>query len=303
MKITKLNKTDGISRSQKHAVCLGLFDGVHIGHRALIEKTCEIAKERNISSAVFTFASEGCLPKSKERLYSTKEKLEIFESLNVDTVFLADFKELADMQPREFTDKILLGEINADVVLTGEDFRFGKNAKGDAAMLKCLLDGRGVDYIPVSDVLLPCGNKISSAHIKELLAKGDVKAASVQLGAPYFLSGEVIKGDGRGKTLGFPTINTDIESNRAPIKSGVYKTEVQIGKRTFKGLTNIGNCPTFGERKIHAETFILDCNENFYGENVKIALIDFLRGEMKFASAEELKMQIKVDINTIKGDI
>ena len=143
------------------------------------------------------------------------------------------------------------------------------------------------------------GKPISSSYIKELLASGDVKEANKLLGSPYFFSSTVERGDGRGHTLGFPTVNSDIGSKADVIKRGVYRSAVLIENELYPALTNVGSCPTFRERPAHAESFIFDFDGELYGKSIKVYLIEYLREERRFSDAESLKTQINIDKNIV----
>ncbi len=302
MKIYKCVDMPLCKEKEKYAVCLGLFDGVHKGHRELIQKTVDMARSLGVKSAVFTFTSENTLPKSAKRIYATADKLEIFRELCIDAVFIAEFSLFKNMSAEDFIDKFIKDGISAAAVLTGEDFRFGKGAAGSTEMLEGRLLSHGIEYIKVDDLKDGEGEKISSAKIKALLKNGELEAANRLLESPYFLKGMVVRGDGRGKRLGYPTINTEISENRDVLKYGVYKTSVEIGEKSYTGITNVGICPTFGERSVHAETYIIDEKNDLYGKEVKISFLEYLREEIRFSSAEELKMQINVDIMRVKGE-
>ena len=292
---TVKQKIDG-----KRVVALGFFDGVHLGHRALLQRAKEEARERGALLAVFTFAAETFGKKGVGRLYSTEEKLEIFEELGVDEVIIADFGTVANIAAEDFVVGTLIGDIGAVCTVCGEDFRFGQGARGDLSLLERLMRESGGDCISVTDECLG-GVKVSTTKIKELLADGDVAGANALLGAPLYLSGVVEKGLGLGKKLGFPTVNTPIGAKGEILRRGVYRSRLSVDGKDYDAITNVGICPTFEEREVHQETFVLCEIGDLYGKKIKVFLLEFLRDEKRFDSKNDLIMQINVDINRIKG--
>lgn len=279
-------------------IALGLFDGVHKGHRALLSAAKKEAEKLNLPLAVFTFFSESELPKSASRLYSTSVKNELLEKAGVDCVIYSDFKRISNVTAEDFVNDILIKKLKLQLAVTGFDFKFGKGRAGDTKLLSQLVESAGKKCLLIPDEIFS-GNKVSTSLIKELLSQGRMNFANELLGEPYFIEGEIIKGDGRGKMLGLPTVNISLQ-NKPFLKLGVYRSEVLIGEKSYTGLTNIGNCPTFEEREVHAETFILDFDEKVYGETARISLLDFLREEKKFNTKDELINQVKKDINSVK---
>ena len=282
------------------AVAIGLFDGFHTAHRALIEKTKEEAKKKGFSSGLFTFVSNDSIKRGAKKIYSTKEKLKIAESLGIDFAVVADFLDISQLTAKEFVKSTLIRGLSAKVAAAGFNFRFGKGASGDASLLDRLMRESGGEAI-VFDEYTHGGRAVSSTVIRELLTDGKMADATSLLGTPYFLTGEVSHGDGRGRSLGLPTVNTDIPEEKLIPRVGVYRSAVLISDRLYSGVTNVGTCPTFGERAPHAETYILDFSGELYGESIRVYLLEFLRDERHFDSADSLILQIKLDINyTIK---
>lgn len=282
------------------AVAIGLFDGFHIAHRELLRKCGEIATEINIPFGIFTFVSNNCIKGKAKKIYSTEEKLEIAESLGADFAVVADFSRISGLCAEDFVKKTLISDLSARIAAVGFNFRFGKGALGNAETLTSLMrDAGGEAY--VFGEYTSGGITVSSTHIRELLSDGRMDEAGMLLGEPYFLTGVVSHGDGRGKALGLPTVNTDIPDEKILPRRGVYRSAVSVGGELYSGVTNVGTCPTFGERPTHAETYILDFDGELYGEKIRVYLLEFLRDEKPFESQKELVMQIKLDINyTIK---
>ena len=284
------------------AVALGLFDGVHIGHRALISETVRIARERGLTPAVFTFAEGGSLKSGVSRIYDSDERLSIFAELGVELTVIADFDSVASLSPEDFVREVLIDRMHAQMALAGQNFRFGYRASGDGEQLLSVMRESGGDAIILDIETYDLGDgsrEVSSTRIRSLLSDGDVAGAALLLGSPYRLTSVVSRGMGIGHTYGYPTVNTELRADN-PLRAGVYHTRVKIGEKLYTGLTNVGKCPTFGEREMHAETFILDFSEDIYGEEIEIFFVDFIREERRFSSAEELALEISDNIKTVR---
>lgn len=284
---------------EKAVIALGLFDGVHKGHRAVICAAKEKAREKKLPLAVFTFFAETEELKGGNRLYSSTDKARLFSELGVEKLIFADFSELSSVCAENFISKILIGDMGCDTAVAGEDFRFGKNAEGNISLLRELMKKSGGDCVAVEPVV-DGGVKISTSLIKEKLRQGKPKEAAMLLGKPYFISGTVLCGNGVGHTLGSPTVNTSLQSQANFIKKGVYFTKVKIDGKFYTGVTNIGNCPTFRERETHAETHVFGISGSLYGKDIDIYLIEYLREEKTFQSPSELVRQIEADKETAK---
>ena len=286
------------------AVCLGFFDGVHKGHRALIRDTVSEARLRGLVPAVFTFPQETLgLKRGVPRLYTTEEKLGIMAELGIEVVYLADFASVSGLSPREFVYDVLVGDIGAELALSGEDFRFGHRASGDSTMLAALMSECDGDALIHKMERCDVGEgsvEISATLIREKLSLGKIADANLMLGAPYTLRASVVRGRGIGKTNGYPTVNTEVRED-SPLALGVYHTEVIIDGKFYTGLTNIGKCPTFGERAVHAETYLLDFSGEVYGSELEIRFIDYIREERRFDSPEELRLEIAKNVAEIIG--
>lgn len=276
-------------------IALGLFDGVHIAHRQLIERAREIARARKISFGIFSFSDCGSLKKNSTRIYTDEEKLAIFDILEADFVVLADFSSISGLSPEKFVSDVLIRDISAAACVAGFNFRFGKGAIGNADTLVRLMALAGKEAVICDEVTLD-GETVSSSLIRSCITSGDVERAGALLGAPYSIFGEVTHGNSKGRSLGFPTVNTALSEGRTIPKLGVYISRVSIGSSCFKSITNVGICPTFDARDVHIETHILDFSGNLYGERLCVYLLKFLREEMRFESEDELRRQIAFDI-------
>ena len=284
--------TPGEPTGLKNAViALGFFDGVHIAHRELIRKTVDIAKRESLSPAVFTFTAEGAIKSGAPRLYSTEERLEILEDLGIESVILVNFSDIAGLPAEDFVKTCLIDHFGARAVVAGYNFRFGKGAGGDRNLLISLMNEAGLKAYITEEITFE-EKTISSTLIRKELADGNIAVANRLLGTPYFLSGVVESGNRVGKKLGFPTINIPLHEGYVELGRGVYFTLVKIGDKFYRGITNVGTCPTFDERKMHTETYILDYNGEIYGEEVKLYFLEYIREERKFESPEELRCEI-----------
>ncbi len=196
---------------------LGFFDGVHIAHRDLIKKAREIADSMGIALGVFTFSSDGGLKPRAKRLYSTEEKIKIFEDLGVDFAVVADFASISSLSAEEFVKTALVEQMGCRAAVVGFNFRFGRGAEGDAGML-CRLMAECGGECEVRRELTLDGQTVSTTLIRSCLENGDIEKATKLLGAPYKISSSAVHGRGVGKTLGFPTVNTQLEPCRVDLR-------------------------------------------------------------------------------------
>lgn len=304
MKVTSYKLYDKLGFVPR-AVALGFFDGVHLGHRALIADAVATAEREGFLSTVFTFPVESALKRGSPRLYSTEDKLEIFESLGVGEVVICDFDSVSGLLPDAFIEKVLIEALDTRIAFVGEDFRFGFGREGTSAYLSdkmaSLERAVRIHEMLETDVKGRGRVEISATLIRELLSLGDVRAAAELLGEPYFISGVVERGRGDGHGLGYPTVNTKMGAS--PLKYGVYHTWVRVGSEEYRALTNVGICPTFAPREPHLETHILDFSRDVYGEGVRVEFIEFLREEMSFSSGEELTREIEKNIKQVLGEL
>ena len=279
---------------------LGFFDGVHAAHRALISEAVKTAKKRAIPSVVLTFsASNTAFKPDRARLFTDGEKLSEISSLGVDIAVVFDFGIIKDFSADEFVDKILVGMLNVKTAFCGYNFRFGKGAAGNSEYLENKMQSLGRDAV-VLDEYVNGSVSVSSTEIRALLSEKRLGEATALLGKPFFSDGKVSHGWGLGKKLGIPTVNVGWDKEKFNLPHGVYLSAAEISGKLYFGITNVGTCPTFDERKAHSETFIFDFDEEVYDENIRIYYISFMRDEIKFPSQKELIMQINIDINRAK---
>ena len=288
---------------KKTAVALGMFDGVHIGHRAVFERA-ESFDEHGAEAAVFTFDSESLSDKhgkSYRYVVPNSLKLDMIRQAGIKNICCADFSELRNYEAEEFVKVVLAGRMNAVKVVCGPDFRFGRGAAGNVDSLRKYGAKYGFEVSTVDPVVVD-GNVVSSSRIRELLSEGDVKKANALLGYSYKIKRSVEDGNHIGRTIDFPTINQSFEEGQLIPAYGVYATSVVIDGKQYDGITNIGVKPTVEkECKPLAETHILGFSGDLYGKTLEVSFSDFLRSERKFDSLDALKNQIKTDINKRLG--
>lgn len=268
------------------AVALGTFDGVHRGHRAVIEAV----KASGLRSTVLTFDPHPrlVLGYDVQLLTTFQRRLELLEEAGPDEVLVVEFtQELSRWEPEAFVAEYLTG-IGARVVVAGEDFRFGAGRRGDLELLRSL----GLDVRPV-----PLVEGVSSSRIRELVRAGDLRAAAELLGRPYELEGEVVYGDQRGGTLGFPTANLAPDPHALVPAHGIYAGEA-LGRRVA---ASIGVNPHYGGSERRIEAFLLDFTGDLYGDRLRLELWERLREERAFASEDDLVAQIAADVEAAQA--
>ena len=279
-------------------VALGFFDGVHLGHRDMLARAKAEAEKRALPLCVFTFTSESeGLKAGNGRIYNTEERLTLFEELGVDITVTCEFSLVRDLSPEDFLEKILLSSLHASLAVCGFNFRYGKGAKGTSETLRMEMQERGKDALTVEAYLVENGEPLSTTKIKALLAEGKTEQANIYLGKPYFLTSIVERGLRLGRSYGIPTVNQSFREGAFLPKTGVYRSVAIVDGTPYNAVTNIGACPTFGERPIHAETFLIGEGFDLYDKKITVYLLGYLREEKRFSDAESLKKQILVDKN------
>ncbi len=272
---------------------LGCFDAIHVGHRDLIKKAKLQAKINGLDLGVMLFRDG----KGGKTVYSFEERLAILEEYAVKFVLVIDYtEEFKATAPLDFLHAIE-EKVNVKAYMSGKDFRFGANAKGKSSTLKTYAEDEdnGVWYMPVKDVM--AGNeKISTTLIKQYLENGDIATANELLGSEFCVSGEVVKGAGRGaEQLGYPTVNIAYPENKYPVKQGVYAVKSVIGGTVYYGIANYGTCPTFGDERVALEVNFDGYEGDLYGETLNIKFLGYMRDITAFASPEELVAQLNAD--------
>lgn len=286
--------------SRPSVLCIGNFDGVHLGHRQLVasvlDKYQKLKNEyTDLVSGAWFFDSN--FYKSTVEIYSIDEKLDAFASLGLDYAIIADFDEMKSLVPTAFVNDILKHECKCVHAVCGENFRFGAKASGDSNSLIELMNGAAtvVPLLSFEDYI------VSSTYIRALLAAGNISLANNLLGSNYSISEIVVHGKALGRKLGIPTINQNIQNKNLILKNGIYSTVCTVDGVEYYGVTNVGVRPTVEktDRK-NIETFLIDFDGNCYGKQVKVEFISRVRDEMKFETVDALKSQIQKDIDFTK---
>ena len=283
------------------AVTVGKFDGLHAGHRAVIDRLRFIARDRGLVPTVVTFdrnplsllRPELC----PEPLVSNAQKVQLLESAGVGAVLMVTFDEaLRDMSPEQFVQRILVDALHAKVMFVGGDFRFGARGAGDVALLETLGREHGFEVIRIEDVAPHGPRRVSSTWVRELLAEGDVKQAARLLGGLPSVRSTVVHGAHRGRELGYPTANLAPDLEGFAPADGVYAAWLVVDGNRYGAAVSIGNNPTFdGVPEKQVEAHAIDQDFDLYDKTVTLEFVDRIRGMWKFDSIDELIAQIGRD--------
>lgn len=283
--------------SRPTVVAAGNFDGLHLGHREILRRLAEQAGRQRLMSVVLTFSPhpERVLGRKKIAMIQTSaQRLEGLREFAIQAVVIAPFtRTFAGLSVGSFVDRILVGTLGAREIVVGENFRFGRGRRGDIQTLRLWGEKRGFGVHPVPAVV-KSGRVVSSSLIRQLLAGGRVVEAADFLGRPYEITGRVVGGSARGRTLGFPTANVSPDNEILP--AGVFVTTTVVDGREQRSVTNIGTRPTFGYGPVRVETFLLDYRGNLYRRRVRLRLLKRLRPERTFPTRESLVEQIRSDV-------
>ncbi|HZV63115.1 MAG TPA: bifunctional riboflavin kinase/FAD synthetase [Methylophilaceae bacterium] len=278
------------------ALAIGKFDGVHLGHQALLQGLVATAQARGLISAVMTFEPhplEFFRPKQVQpRITTMREKLELFAAAGVQQVYICHFNErFAQVSAEEFMQKILRESLNVEVILVGEDFQFGAGRTGSVADFRA----NGFECFSLSHVHLE-GVRISSTVVREALACGNLERARELLGRPYSISGKVVHGDKVGRTLGYPTANISLPVER-PLKFGIYAVKLEgVAETALPGVASFGIRPTMKQDgRPTLEVHVFDFDRQIYGAHVRVHFLHKIRDEMKFPDTETLRQWIIAD--------
>ena len=272
-------------------VTIGNFDGVHLGHQALLTEVKKRAHDLKLESAVITFEPNPkdyfSQNKPQTRISSLREKIELFNEIKIDRVHIIKFnQEFSKVTANEFIS-VLIKQLKVKEIVVGEDFCFGRGREGDIKQLSA-----SSMKLNIKNKILMDGKRISSTLIRNLLANDKLDQANKYIGRPYSISGKVVHGEKRGRKIGFPTANIHMRHNRPPLK-GVFAVKFQ----NHFGVANLGIRPSIkGEKKLQLEVHLLNFSSDLYGQHVSVIFLKKLRDEKKFKSLDELKEQIKLDV-------
>ncbi|MCL2375577.1 MAG: bifunctional riboflavin kinase/FAD synthetase [Firmicutes bacterium] len=275
------------------ALGLGFFDGVHLGHRTLVDAVLTKAKQKNYMAGFTTFTNNPN-PQSK-LLYTYEERKTIFSSLQLDFVLPFNLDSaLKNTSPKDFLD-FLTTAYPIKTFIAGHDYSFGKGGLGVVKTLEEYAAKKGIEVIVLPPVSQD-GIRVSSTRIKSLIESGNLKKAEELLAMPFFVFGKVVRGAGRGKKIGFPTANIEVEKDKILPPSGVYLSTAIIQNQSFQSLTHIGAKPTFLDSVPSLETHIIDYNGDLYDQLITVQFNKKIREIIKFESSEKLTQQIKKDL-------
>lgn len=294
-----ITNTANFYLERETAVAIGKFDGIHIGHRRLLEEILEKKKE-GLCACVFTFDPAPAvlfgLSDGKE-LTTKEEKHALFKRMGVDVVIEFPMnRETAATSPEAFAREILAERMQARFLAAGSDLSFGAKGAGNASLLKKLGSGLGFQVNIIDKVCLE-GREISSTYVRSYVEKGDMEQTEKLLGMPYPVMGTVVKGNQLGRTLGFPTLNLLPESSKLLPPNGVYYSRVLCGGRIYRAISNVGYKPTVTKNRVMGiESYLYDFREDAYGRDIEVYLLKFRRPEQRFQNVEALVRQLKEDI-------
>ncbi len=277
------------------ALTLGVFDGVHVGHRELLSR----AFGHDGTHAVVTFDPhpvEVLAPGTSPRLITTiDERLELLEGLGAELVAVLNLAEIRDFRPAQFVSEILVGKLAVSTLTVGEDFQFGKDRAGDVGFLTDAGESEGFD-VDVVGMVAEGGHTVSSSRIRSLIEVGSVGDAAALLGSRYRMTGPVIDGDKRGRDIGYPTANLKPVARKVTPGNGVYATVTRVNGTGHMSATNVGTRPTFGGGERLIEAHILDFDADLYGQEITVEFVERLRPELEFKSVDELLDHMKEDV-------
>jgi len=302
--VTQLEKElSAYKPARPMALTIGVFDGVHLGHLALITETLRQAKENHLLSGVVTFAGHPRLVLGKHKdlshLTSLSQRVRLIKETGIDTVVVLSFtKELASVSAEEFLSS-LVKYLKLNRLVIGPDFALGKGREGNIESIKTIGSKLGFN-VTVVPALQKNGHKVSSTLIRKAMSESNMAKVHDFLGRYFSLEGLVVKGEGRGATIGIPTANIKVPSDQALPADGVYATIAVLDGKSMPSITNIGTRPTFGEGHRTIETHLFNFTGDLYGRSLEIAIIEQIRPEKRFVDAKELLSQINRDIEKAK---
>ncbi|MCR3922479.1 MAG: bifunctional riboflavin kinase/FAD synthetase, partial [Firmicutes bacterium] len=281
-------------------LALGNFDGVHVGHREIIRTTVDLAKEQGKKSAILLFFPHPLSilhpQHSPELLITMEDRIAMLGEAGIDYVIIHPFtRDFAALSPEQFAREILRNKLSVAGVVVGFDYSFGSRGSGKPTDLQAM--GKQYDFsVQVIEPVTVQDEAVGSSAIRLLLTQGNVEKASAMLGYPYYVRGTVVHGDGRGRTLGFPTANLQLPPEVIRPANGVYLAKVAMAEQMFWALTNVGTRPTFHKNETSVEVFLLDTKKNLYYEELIVYFIQRMREEKSFIDAAALIKQIQNDV-------
>ena len=277
----------------KNALCLGTFDGVHIGHRAVFA----LAESMYKIAVTFKKPPKAIISGKDELIYTFEEKCRILKEIGINEIVSLDFEKVRNISPEEFLEEIY-EKYNPSVIACGFNYKFGKNGAGNTDLLFEFCKKKGIEF-KCAQPATHGGLTVSSTIIRNNLKNGEIEKANKLLYEPFSFTAPVNHGEKRGRTIGFPTINQVYPKELTMIKNGVYKVKVIVDDKEYSGISDIGKRPTYPLDYTISETYIKDFSGDLYDKEVKIIPLQFLREEKKFNNLSELKKQIAEDLDRI----
>ncbi len=274
------------------AVAMGFFDGVHIGHAAVIHAAREYAQQHGLDLAVFTFSRAGLAGDKGKLLQSPRQKHDLLAEIGVKYCFEPPFESFCDVSPEAFFEQMLRGRYKAKALFCGEDFAFGKGRAGDVRLLRRLCEARDM-ALSVVPLALYEGDVVSSSRIRAALGAGDLTAANAMLGRPYEIDLPVRHGKRIGRKLGFPTLNQVFPAWLQPPEQGVYITQTVLRDKVWPSVTGYGTRPTVGGKSVTCETYLPGYSGNLYGKNTKVRFFSRIASVRKFSTEQELAAAVQ----------
>ena len=294
---------DKIKRFSKSVIAIGNFDGLHLGHQKVLREASRKAKKNKLNLGVITFEPVPVMLFNKKlknhRINSLNQKIEGLKKLNINFLIIIKFnKKFSNISYKNFISNIIFKKLLAKFIFISKNFRFGKNREGDIKKLKHY-ESLFLYKTCIAKPFKRIKKVLSSTIIRSEISKGNIKRVNKFLGREWCIEGKVIKGEKRGRKIGFPTCNIKLNDYVLP-KLGVYSVIVHLNKLKRKGIANIGYRPTFKGKNILLEVNIFDLKANLYNKKIKVSFVKFIRPEKKFNNINQLKIQIKKDITKAK---
>ena len=281
----------------KRIIALGFFDGVHRGHKALLQACCDLAQQTGLEAAALTFDAHPealTLGKAPKLINTNSDRVRLLRNLGIGPVYTIRFDRETMSMPWQDFFRLLLEDFNAAGIVCGDDFRFGHKGEGDAAKLRSACAAAGIPCVIVPEQTID-GIRVSSTHIRQLIENGQMETAVEFMGHPHIFTGEVVSGRRIGRTMGVPTANLLLPEGLLVPKFGVYACLAQVDGVQYMAVANVGTRPTVGGHRITVEPWILDFDGDLYGKSITLEFYKFLRPEEKFPSLEALQEAIQKD--------
>ncbi len=297
-----IEQLNAIDKNIEVGVVVGNFDGVHVGHQRLLKSILEDCKKEKLELVVVTFVPHPLQilsPANHTLLNSYKDRRALLSEQGVNYLCEIDFtRDFSTLSPTEFLERFLKNAKSVKKIYLGHDFHFGANKAGGIKIIDKFCQENKINFKQEKEFKFKNSN-VSSTVIRKKISQGEIEQVSELLGRNFFITGNIIKGDGRGKKIGFPTANIDFFHDRLIPKRGVYITQTMSDGMIYNSVTNIGFHPTFNEsKKLIIETHILDFDLDIYGEDIVVYFMKYIREEKKFTSVNDLIKQINLDITT-----